>query len=103
MPQSFACLHYHLIFSTKGRAPLQLGDLPSRLYAYFGGIVRSENGSLVAAGGMTDHVHLLVSLGRESSVSDVVRQIKGSSSKWIHERSLIFMASLGKQGTLLLR
>jgi REP-associated tyrosine transposase len=85
MPQSFACLHYHLIFSTKGRAPLLVGDLPKRLYAYVGGIIRNENGMLVAAGGMPDHVHLLVSLSRESSVSDVLRQIKGSSSRWIHE------------------
>ena len=85
MPQSFACLHYHLIFSTKERAPLLVGDFPSRLYAYIGGVLRNEHGTLVAAGGMPDHVHLLVSLGRESSLSDVVRQIKSSSSRWIHE------------------
>jgi REP element-mobilizing transposase RayT len=85
MPQSFACLHYHLIFSTKGRAPYLVGDLPERLYAYVGGIIRDQKGTLVAAGGMPDHVHFLVSLSRESSVSDVLRQIKGSSSRWIHE------------------
>jgi REP element-mobilizing transposase RayT len=55
------------------------------LYAYVGGIIRNENGTLVAAGGMPDHVHLLISLSRESSMSDILRQIKGSSSKWIHE------------------
>jgi REP element-mobilizing transposase RayT len=85
MPQSFACLHHHLIFSTKGRSPLLVDDLPDRLYAYVGGIMRNENGTLAAAGGMPDHVHLLISLSRESSVSDVLRHIKGSSSRWIHE------------------
>ena len=83
MPQSFGCLHFHLIFSTKHRAPLLVGDVPQRLYAYIGGILRDEKGMLMAAGGMPDHVHLLVSLGRESSMSDAVRQIKGSSSRWI--------------------
>jgi REP element-mobilizing transposase RayT len=39
----------------------------------------------VTAGGMPDHVHLLVSLCRESSLSNVVRQLKSSSSRWIHE------------------
>ena len=34
MPQSFACLHYHLIFSTKDRAPLLVGDHPDQLHAY---------------------------------------------------------------------
>ena len=85
MPQSFSCLHYHLIFSTKERAPLLVGELPSRLYAYIGGVLRNERGTLVAAGGMPDHAALLVSLSRESSLSDVVRQIKSSSSRWIHE------------------
>jgi REP element-mobilizing transposase RayT len=39
----------------------------------------------VAAGGMPDHAALLVSLSRESSLSNVVRQIKSSTSRWIHE------------------
>jgi putative transposase len=85
MPQSFGCLNYHLIFSTKNRSPLLVGDLPARLHAYVGGIVRNENGWLLAAGGMPDHIHLLTALGRESSVADIVRQIKVSSSRWIHE------------------
>jgi REP element-mobilizing transposase RayT len=81
MPQSFACLQIHLIFSTKNRAPLLLGDLPVRLFAYIGGILRNENGALLSAGGMPDHVHLLVSLSRESSVSVILREIKSSSSR----------------------
>ena len=88
MPQSFACLHYHLIFSTKERAPLLVGVRrggPSRLYAYIGGVLRNEHGTLVAAGGMPGHAALLVSLSRESSLSDVVRQIKSGTSRWIHE------------------
>jgi REP element-mobilizing transposase RayT len=85
MPQSFASLHIHLIFSTTNRAPLLVGDLPDRLFAYIGGIVRNENGALLSAGGMPDHVHLLLSLGRETSISSLVRQTKGSSSRWIHD------------------
>ena len=50
MPQSFACLHYHLIFSTKHRDPLLVGDLPNRLYAYVGGILRNGKCALLAAG-----------------------------------------------------
>jgi putative transposase len=74
-----------MILSTKGRVRLLVDDLPNQLYAYIGGILRNENGALVAAGGMPDHIHLLISLSRESSLSDVLRQIKGSSSRWIHD------------------
>jgi REP element-mobilizing transposase RayT len=85
VPQSFACLHHHLIFSTKTRAPLITEDLQVRLYPYVGGILRENGSCLVAAGGMPDHVHSLVDLSRELSVSVALRLIKSNSSKWIHE------------------
>ena len=50
-----------------------------------GGICRKENGQLFAAGGTADHVHLLASIHPSVSVSDMLRKVKASSSKWIHE------------------
>jgi putative transposase len=85
MPQSFACLYHHVIFSTKNREPLLADALRPRLYEYVGGILRAEKSSLVAAGGMPDHVHWLISLHRQTSISDTLRLIKTNSSKWIHE------------------
>ena len=85
MPQSFSCCYYHLIFSTKGRAPLILKEIQSRLFDYIGGILRSKGCALIAAGGMPDHVHLLVSLDRKTSVSEAMRLVKTNSSRWLHE------------------
>jgi putative transposase len=85
LPQSFTCLHYHLIFSTKQRAPLITADLQPRLYDYIGGIIRGQDGCLLAAGGMPDHIHLLARLSKEMSVSEALRVIKANSSKWVHE------------------
>jgi REP element-mobilizing transposase RayT len=85
MPQSFASLHCHVIFSTKHRAALLSAALQPRLFAYLGGILHDADSVLVAAGGMPDHVHLLVSLGREVSVAEVARLVKANSSKWVRE------------------
>ena len=85
MPQSFACLNCHIIFSTKNREPVIMPDFAPRLYQYIGGIAHNTGNTLMAAGGMPDHIHLLVSLGRESCMADVVRDIKSNSSRWIHE------------------
>jgi putative transposase len=85
MPQSFSCLHCHVIFSTKNREPLILPDWASRLYEYIGGIARAKNCVLTSAGGMPDHLHLLLSLCKQISVSDIIRDIKSNSSHWIHE------------------
>ena len=85
MPQSFASLHCHIVFSTKHRQPKITPDLQPRLFEYIGGILRNHSACLVAAGGMPDHIHLLVSLGRTLSVADTVRLIKSNSSAWLHD------------------
>jgi REP element-mobilizing transposase RayT len=84
MPQSYTCLHYHLIFSTKHRAPLITPDLQPRTYDYLGGLVRAEDGVLLAAGGVADHVHLLARLGQSRPLADVMRVVKTNSSRWAH-------------------
>jgi putative transposase len=85
MPQSFASLHYHLIFSTKHRVPIITAELQTRLYEYIGGILRAHGSCLLAVGGMPDHIHLLASLSKEMSISEALRLLKTNSSKWIHE------------------
>ena len=85
MPQSLACLPVHFVFSTKGREPWVCEEWAERLYEYVGGAVRTEQCRLLAAGGMPDHVHLLVSLGRTVTVADLMRVVKANSSKWVHE------------------
>jgi putative transposase len=100
MPQSFTCLHYHLIFSTKNRVPSITADLQKRLDDYIGGLLRSVKGTLLGVGGMPDHVHLLCSLSKQLAVAEALRLIKANSSKWIHEtfpkhRSFAWQAGYG--------
>jgi putative transposase len=84
MSQSFAALFVHLVFSTKRREPRLDDELSPRLYAYFGGILRNHDCQLVAAGGMPDHVHMLIALGRTKTISETVRVVKANSSSWMH-------------------
>lgn len=85
MPQSLASLHCHIVFSTKQREPRINREVQPRLFEYMGGILRNHSCRLIAAGGMPDHVHLLVSLGRTLAVADAVRLIKTNSSGWMHD------------------
>ncbi len=85
MPQSFAAVQLHIVFSTKNRVPLITPDLAPRLYGYIHGIVAAGPGMLLAAGGVADHVHLLVSLGRTTSIAELVRLVKCNSSGWVHD------------------
>jgi putative transposase len=85
MPQSFVSLHYHLIFSTKDRAPVLDDELRPRLFEYVHGILRGEGARLSVAGGMPDHAHWLVMLHQSTAAADAARTIKSCSSKWVHE------------------
>src|SRR5262249_55201997 len=85
MPQSFAAVQIHVVFSTKNREPWITPELAPKLYASVPGLVAGPTGILLAAGGVADHVHLLVTLGRETSVSELVRLVKCNSSKWVHD------------------
>ena len=85
MPQSYAALYCHVIFSTKNREPLLSRELQPRLFAYIGGGLGGEGNVLLAAGAMPDHVHLLISLSRQTSVAEVVRLVKANSSGWVHQ------------------
>ena len=85
MPSSYTCLHYHLVFSTKNREPMIHSAWQDQMFAYIGGILRGEEGCLLAAGCMPDHVHLLVGISKRMAVADALRIIKSKSSKWVHE------------------
>jgi REP element-mobilizing transposase RayT len=40
---------------------------------------------LIQAGGVDDHIHLLIRLHQATSVADCVRAIKANTSKWLRE------------------
>jgi putative transposase len=88
MPQSSISLPVHLVFSTKHREPLITDELRPRFVEYMGGTFRAHDCALLSAGGMPDHMHLLVSLSKQTAVSDLLRDVKASSSKWIHDTFL---------------
>jgi REP element-mobilizing transposase RayT len=87
MSHTFSQLLYHVVFSTRNRADLIGPELRDELYPYLGGITRNEGGSLLAVGGMPDHVHLLVRCKPALSVPDLLRTLKANSSRWIGERA----------------
>lgn len=85
MSNTFTNLNYHLVFSTKDRQPLITKEQSPRIYGYIGGIIKDLRGEPIRIGGVEDHVHILCRLKTDVSLADVLRQIKGSSSKWIND------------------
>lgn len=85
---TFHRLTYHIVFGTRFRRPSIHPVFRERLYEYIGGIIRAQNGHLIQIGGVEDHLHLLVNLSPSKAVSDVLRDIKANSAKWVNEEHL---------------
>ncbi len=90
MPQSLASLHIHLVFSTKNREPLIKDDVRSHLHAYMATVLQNLGSTTVLINSIEDHIHLLFDLGRTTSVSKAVEDVKKSSSKWIKTQGAEF-------------
>ena len=85
MANTYTCLHYHIIFSTKDREPWLRKDAQPRVWSYLGGIARENHINPLCIGGMEDHLHMLLGLPPNLSVSDAVKRVKGGSSLWVKE------------------
>jgi REP element-mobilizing transposase RayT len=73
----------------ENRASLISKNWHDDLYKYFTGIVKNSGHKMLACNGMPDHVHLFINMQPNQSISKLVQQIKGSSSKWINEQNFI--------------
>ncbi len=103
----------HITFSTKNRAATIPETIEPDLYAYIGGICRRMESPLLVMGGVADHVHMLVSIGKTVALSDLMLNVKRDSSKWMKDRDAAFGAfgwqdgyfafSVGASGTEALR
>jgi len=85
MPTTHHALHYHLVFSTHEREKWFEPSFSPKLHAYLGGIIKNMGGVPLAVGGVTDHVHLLISLKPTHTLSEIMQGLKADSSIWIKE------------------
>ena len=82
---TYLSLRYHLVYSTKNRNPFIKDEWFSRLHEYLGGMVSGLGGFSQGVGRVADHVHLLVGLKATHCLADFMRELKRSSSIWVHE------------------
>ena len=96
MPQTLTQNLLHIVFSTKDRRfYLQNEELRSNLHACMAGTLAKLDYKAIRIGGTSDHVHILCSLSPKRALSDVVRDVKTASSKWVKEREKFFSWQAG--------
>lgn len=88
MANTYTQLYVQVVFAVKFRQSLIHKDIRNELQKYITGIVSNQDHKLMAIYAMPDHCHILIGLNPKQSISDLVREIKANSSKWINEQRL---------------
>ena len=85
MANTYSCLHYHVLFSTKNRERWLVPEIEQRVWRFIGGIARAHKMTALQVGGVEDHIHALVTAPPTIAPCQIAQFLKGDSSKWIHE------------------
>jgi REP element-mobilizing transposase RayT len=75
----------HLIWATKYRKHILGRDCRIRLFSHIRENARSKGIHIDFINGYIDHVHALISLKNDQTISKVTQLIKGESSHWANE------------------
>lgn len=86
MANTYTQIYLHVVFAVEGRQSLIAPDHNDELQKYIAGIVSGQRQKLIAINNMPDHLHLLVGLRPDSSLSELVRDVKANSSRFINEK-----------------
>lgn len=89
MANTYTQIYIHYVFAVQNRIGLIQNQWRDELYKYMTGIITNNGHKLLSIGGMPDHVHALVSMSPKQSPSDLMYDIKRSSSLWINEKRLV--------------
>ena len=88
-PMPYVKIWIHLVWSTKNREPYLNDKVRKRIFQHIFRSARAKGIFIDHIGGYREHVHCLISLGTEQTLSWIVKQLKGESSHWINQGQLV--------------
>lgn len=89
MANTYTQIYIQVVFAVQDRQCLIPPEHKEEIYKYVTGIVTNQGQKMLQINGVADHVHLLIGLKPSIALSDLVRDIKAGSSKFINEKRWI--------------
>jgi len=78
-----------LFFPLRNRQYLLKDSFRDELHKYITGVIKNRNCKLLCINSVSDHMHILVALHPENSVSVLIKDIKAISSKFINDNKFV--------------
>ena len=89
MAGTYSQIYIQAVFAVKGSENLIHKDWRDELHKYISGIITGKQQKSIIVNGVSDHVHCFIGLKPSMAVSDLIRDIKNNSSKFINEREFV--------------
>ena len=89
MANTYSQVYLHFVFAVQNRLSLINPRWEVDLYKYMSGIISKDGHKVYVINGMPDHVHALVSMNPKQAPSDLMHDVKRSSSLWINENRFV--------------
>ncbi|MCK0129876.1 IS200/IS605 family transposase [Flavobacteriaceae bacterium F08102] len=86
---TYTQIYIHIVFAVKHRRSLIDIRWEEDLFKYITGIIQNKGQKLLAINGMPDHIHILIGMRPKCCLSDLVREIKKSSNRFISEKKYV--------------
>ena len=88
MANTYSQIYIQMVFAVQHRKALIDNVWEEELYKYITGIVQNKEQKMIAVNGMPDHIHIFIGMKPTCCISDLVREIKKSSSTFINDNQL---------------
>lgn len=89
MANTYTQIYIQVVFAVQDRQSLIPPEHKEKLHKYITGIVTNQGQKMLQINGVADHIHLLIGLKPNIALSDLVRDIKAGSSKFINENQWV--------------
>ncbi|MBO3099925.1 IS200/IS605 family transposase [Gelidibacter pelagius] len=89
MANTFTQMYVQIVFAVKGRKNLIPEIHREEIEKYICGIINNCKSKPLAIYCNPDHVHILIGMNPSLSLSDLIRDIKANSSRWINQKRWI--------------
>ncbi len=89
MANTYTQIHIQAVFSVQNRDCVIQKTWKDELCKYMSGIISNHGHKVLAINGMPDHVHVFFGMRPTQSLSDVMQDLKGDSSKWINQKGFV--------------
>ena len=89
MADTYTQIHIHSVFTVQNRECIIRDAWKNELYQYITGIIQNHHHKLLTINGMPDHIHIFFGMRPTQSLSDLMQDVKGDSSKWINKKGFI--------------